>query len=48
MRRTREPYDGGAVMTILVLTALLIVAERAASWVAPRVIEFVIETWRRA
>lgn len=35
-------------MTALVLIALLIAAERAASWVAPRVIEFLIETWRRA
>ena len=35
-------------MTVLIIIAVLIVAERAASWAAPRVIEFVIETWRRA
>ena len=35
-------------MTALVLIALLVVAEHAASWLAPRVIDFVIETWRRA
>jgi len=34
--------------TVKAYLAVLVVAERAASWAAPRVIEFVIETWRRA
>lgn len=36
------------ILTAIIYTATLIAAERAASWVAPRVIDFVIETWRRA